>query len=180
MKYEIQTSARVTLKSCYSYKCGEMTSMESPHVSVRNFESGDAALLREIVESAYAIYVARIGKRPEPMDLDYQQVALEQEILIACVNGIPAGFVAYTVENSVGQILLHNLAMDPAHQGMGLGSLLLDSAETLGKAAGMTYSQLYTNALMVENLMFYENRGYEVLYRRTVRGYDRIFLRKKL
>ena len=63
---------------------------------------------------------------------------------------------------------------------MGLGSLLLDSAETSGKVAGMTYSELYTNALMVENLAFYENRGYEVLHRRTVRDYDRIFLRKKL
>jgi len=154
--------------------------MESPLVSVRTVESGDVASLREIAESAYAIYVSRIGKRPEPMDLDYQQVALEQEILIACVDGIPAGFVAHTVDDSGGQILIHNLAIDPIHQRMGLGSLLLDAAETSGKVAGMTHSQLYANALMVENLTFYENRGYEALYRRTVRGYDRIFLRKKL
>lgn len=154
--------------------------MESPLTSLRNFEPGDARSLREIAESAYAVYVARIGKRPEPMDLDYQQVALEQVIRIACVNGIPAGFVAHTLDDSAGQILIHNLAIDPAHQRMGLGSLLLGAAETSGKVAGMAYSELYTNALMVENLAFYENRDYEILDRRTVRGYDRIFLRKKL
>lgn len=154
--------------------------MESPLVSVRNFGLGDAAYLREITESAYAVYVARIGKRPEPMDLDYQQVALEQEIFVACVNEIPAGFVAHTLDESAGQILIHNLAISPPHQRMGLGSLLLDSAETSGKVAGMTHAELYTNASMVENLVFYETRGYEVLYRRTVRGYDRIYLRKKL
>lgn len=154
--------------------------MESSLVSVRDFGLGDVPYLREIAESAYAVYVARIGKRPEPMDLDYQQVALEQLIFVACVNGIPAGFVAHTLDDSAGQILIRNLAIDPAHQRMGLGSLLLDSAETSGKVAGMTHAELYTNALMVENLAFYENRRYEVLYRLTVRGYDRIFLRKKL
>ena len=154
--------------------------MESPLTSIRNFESGDITSLRDIAESAYTVYVARIGKRPEPMDLDYQQVALEQLILVACVNGIPAGFIAHTLDDSASQILIHNLAIDPAHQRMGLGSLLLDSAEMSGKAAGMSHSDLYTNALMVENLAFYENRGYEVLYRHNVRGFDRIFLRKKL
>ena len=75
---------------------------------------------------------------------------------------------------------MHNLAINPDYQRMGLGSLLLDAAETSGRVVGMTYSELYTNAAMIENLAFYENRGYEVLDRRTVRGYDRIFLRKKL
>lgn len=157
-----------------------MTSVKPQSVFVRNYKPGDAAALREIAESAYEVYVARMGKRPEPMDLDYEQSALEQSILIACVDETLVGFVAYTLDNVEDRILVHNLAIDPARQKVGLGSLLLDSAEALGQVAGMTHSELYTNASMVENLAFYENRGYEVLHRRTVRGYDRIFLRKKL
>ena len=67
--------------------------MELPLVCVRNFESRDVASLCEIAQSAYVVYVARIGKRPEPMDLDYLLVASEQLILIACVNGVSAGLL---------------------------------------------------------------------------------------
>ena len=67
-------------------------------------------------------------------------------------------------------LLLENVAVDPAHQGRGLGRLLLDFAEAEARRLGLPAVRLYTNALMTENMGIYSARGYVETERREIDG----------
>ena len=78
------------------------------------------------------------------------------------------------------QVLLDNMAVDPACQGKGLGSRLLVFAEARAMALQYPSIDLCTHALMVENRALYARRGYKETARRREQGFDRVYLRKML
>jgi ribosomal protein S18 acetylase RimI-like enzyme len=142
--------------------------------------TGDPADLARVARAAYAVYIPRMGQRPEPMDLDYEQVVATSQVLTRSVDGQLVAFVTYSLDPVADRVKIHNIAVLPSQQGRGLGSELLAEAEAEAYAAGVGYSDLYTNAAMTENLAFYARRGYEEFHRTDVRGYHRVFLRKTL
>jgi len=58
------------------------------------------------------------------------------------------------------EMMIVNVAIDPDHQGRGFGTLLMRHAEKLAKSSGLRATRLYTNKLMVENIVLYERLGY--------------------
>ena len=58
------------------------------------------------------------------------------------------------------ELLIVNVAIEPGHQGHGLGTRLMRHAETLAAEAGLRATRLYTNKLMAENIALYERLGY--------------------
>jgi len=78
-------------------------------------------------------------------------------------------------ENS---ILLDNFAVDPVYQGKGVGRLLINFAETKARELGYQNLDLYTHALMTENIEMYERMGYTETERRTQKGFQRVYMRK--
>ena len=78
------------------------------------------------------------------------------------------------------QMLLDNIAVDPACQGKGLGSRLLVFAEARAMALQYPCIDLHTHALMVENQALYARRDYKETARRREQGFDRVYMRKML
>ena len=76
--------------------------------------------------------------------------------------------------------LLDNIAVRPDRQGRGFGRMLLDFAEAEAVRCGWDKITLYTNAVMVENIAIYTARGYVETARRREKGFDRVYMEKRL
>jgi ribosomal protein S18 acetylase RimI-like enzyme len=142
--------------------------------AVRPAVAGDTAAVTALVDAAYQHYVARIGVRPAPMENDHAaqieagQVFVVGAPVVGAVVLVPAGDHLY----------LDSVAVEPGHQGEGLGRLLLEYAEEHAQALGLPEIRLLTNAMMWENQRIYPRLGYEFVERRIDQGRDRVFYRK--
>ena len=147
-------------------------------MQIRAAKAPDAVVLREIVERAYAIYVERIGRRPAPMDDDYAEKLREGDVFVAVDNGEVVGLIVLLAAED--HLLIENVAIDPEHQGKGIGRSLMALAETYASDRRIPELRLYTNAAMTENLILYPRLGYRESDRRTENGLKRVFFSKRL
>ena len=79
-----------------------------------------------------------------------------------------------------GALLLDNIAVAPNAQGKGHGRTLVAFAETEARRRGHSQLQLYTHVLMTENLAIYSRLGFEENHRVTEKGYDQVYMTKRL
>ena len=77
-------------------------------------------------------------------------------------------------------LLLDNVAVSTARQGLGLGRRLLAFAEAEALRRGYREIRLYTHQTMVEDRRLYASIGNEETGRGTEAGYDPVFMRKQL
>lgn len=146
-------------------------------VLIRRATEYDVPAIGECVAAAYRHYIDRIGKPPGPMLDDYAEVVRRHEVFVAETEGIVGVLVLIRMPTG---ILLDNVAVDPGHQGQGLGKRLIAFAESEAKNRGFEALELYTHERMHENLALYVALGYEETARREAGGYRRIYLRKRL
>jgi ribosomal protein S18 acetylase RimI-like enzyme len=92
------------------------------------------------------------------MPADYD-VAVQQHRFDCLSHGNALVGLIETVPQD-GELMIVNVAVDPAWQGKGLGVRLMRHAEELARAAHLRGTRLYTNKLMTENIAFYEALGY--------------------
>ncbi|MEQ8603053.1 MAG: GNAT family N-acetyltransferase [Marivibrio sp.] len=149
--------------------------------SLRRARPEDAATLAALAAEAFAPYIARIGRRPAPMDADYAAAAAAGRATVALdASGAAAGFIVARPSEDPRRWMIETIAVAPSLQGRGLGRRLLAAAEADGRAAGARIATLYTNAAMTENLDFYPRRGYRETDRRREDGFERIYFEKSL
>lgn len=140
--------------------------------------AADAAGIRQIAEAAYGKYIPRMGRRPIPMDADFEGFVERGQARVLERDGNLVGYIVLIPEH--GSMLVQNLAVSPAHQGMDLGRQLLEYAETEARQRSITRMTLFTNVKMTENQTIYRHIGYRETERRTVNGSDRVYMEKKL
>jgi len=150
--------------------------MDEPHI--RAATVADVPAIAEIVDHAYRHYIARMGKPPGPMLDDYAARVLEGAVSVLEKGGAIAGIIVLLP--TTNYLLLDNVAVSPARQGVGLGRRLLAFAEAEALRRGYCEIRLYTHQTMVENQRLYASIGYEETGRGTEAGYDRVFMRKQL
>ena len=75
---------------------------------------------------------------------------------------------------------IDNIAVDPEHQGKGLGRYLIEHAATEARRLRLPAVRLYTNVAMTENLAMYAHIGFVETHRGTEDGFDRVYLRWSL
>ena len=128
----------------------------------------DAPGAAACVRSAYEHYVARNGLVPVPMRQDYEEVIRDCQVTVVEHGG---GIIAVLALAVTGEgFLLDNIAIAPAHQGKGLGRVLLEYAETEARRQGFDSIYLYTQEIMTENLALYRRIGYLEYARRAEFG----------
>jgi ribosomal protein S18 acetylase RimI-like enzyme len=152
--------------------------LSSLTTSLRPATPADVPRLTELVQSAYGHYVERIGGKPRPMTDDYAAVVRDHRVTVAERGEQIAGVIVLRVDDE--GFLVDNVAVDPAHQGGGVGRALLEFAETAAREAGFDSIYLYTHERMTENLALYSRIGYVEYDRRQVGGGGIVYLRKEL
>jgi len=127
---------------------------------LRRAGPSDAAAIRELTRAAYAKWVPLIGREPKPMGADYEAAVREHRFDLLYREGRLAALVETIVRPD--HLLIENLAVSPACQGLGLGKKLMAHVEGLAAALGFAEVRLYTNTLFAENIAFYARLGYRV------------------
>src|SRR6266576_2021950 len=145
---------------------------------IRAARGGDVPAIANIVDQAYRHYIARMSKPPGPMLDDYAARVSEGVVWVLEEGAAIAGIIVLLP--TTNYLLLDNIAISPARQGLGLGRQMLAFAEAEALQRGYHEIRLYTHLTMVENQRLYASIGYEETGRGTEAGYDRVFMRKQL
>ncbi len=145
---------------------------------VRTASLDDLAAVQEVVRSAYAPYVPRIGREPGPMLDDYEALIRRGVVRVAEHDGEVRGVLVLLAQDDA--MLLDNVAVAPSAQGLGLGRRMLAFAELAAVAAGYRAIRLYTNEAMVENIGLYTRIGYRETHRAEEKGLRRVYMVKAL
>jgi GNAT superfamily N-acetyltransferase len=109
---------------------------------------------------------------------DYAQVIWQHHVFVLDGGGSVIGVVVL-IRKGHG-ILLDNVAVDPGYQGKGYGRRLIEWAEAEARRQGFAHLDLYTHECMTENIAMYKQLGYAETERRSERGYQRVYMRKRL
>jgi ribosomal protein S18 acetylase RimI-like enzyme len=147
-------------------------------MEIRPAVTADAQAVDEMVQRAYGHYVDRIGRRPGPMDADYELRVAQGQVSVADEAGRIVGLIVLVQEPD--HLLIENVAVAPERQGEGIGRALLAFAEAAAREANTPTLRLYTHAAMTENLALYLRLGYSEAERRTDNGFERVFFVKRL
>jgi GNAT superfamily N-acetyltransferase len=145
---------------------------------IRKAHAEEADAIRDAVRAAYQHYVPVIGREPAPMLDDYPaRIEAGQAWVLEDTHGLAGVLV---LEDGPDCFLLDNIAVLPDRQGLGYGRRLLDFAEAEAIRCGWDAVTLYTNALMVQNIAIYSARGYVETGRRTEKGFQRVYMEKRV
>lgn len=135
--------------------------------------------LEKIAEDAYTRYVPRMDRKPFPMLDDYRRHIRNGSAFVLEAGGQVKGYVILLPQQD-GSMLVDNIAVRPEAQNAGYGHALLDFAEKEARGRGFSRVTLYTNAVMHENVRWYERHGYSITRHGVERGYNRIYFSKDL
>jgi len=138
----------------------------------------DAEAVTVCVHNAFVHYVERIGRKPGPMLMEYSQEIREHQVWVVEDNGQVAGALVLCIKDE--GFLLDVIAVEPSHQGTGVGRLLLEFAEAEARRQGFASIYLYTHEKMTENQTLYKKIGYVEYDRRFEVGLARVYMRKQL
>jgi ribosomal protein S18 acetylase RimI-like enzyme len=147
---------------------------QAPRLATRD----DLQAVEEIVQAAYGKYVPRIGRKPVPMLDDYRTLIEAGRVHVVEHHGAVKGVLVLIPEEDA--MLLDNVAVAPAAQGLGLGRAMLAFAERSAIDRGYRRITLFTNEAMVENIAMYSRNGYIETHRAEEKGVRRVYMAKLL
>ena len=147
-------------------------------MKLRDATAADTPRLTELVQAAYGHYVERMGRPPGPMTEDYAALVRDGLVTVAERGDTIVGLVV--VDTGDEGFTVENVAVDPAHQGTGVGRTLLEYAEDEARRRGVDSVALYTHETMTENLALYRRIGYVEYDRRPIDMGHVVYLRKPL
>jgi GNAT superfamily N-acetyltransferase len=129
-------------------------------VDLRLGVASDQDAIRCLTRDAYAKWVPAIGREPKPMTADYAEALRDNRFDLLFMDGQLAALVETIMEDDC--LLIENIAVGPAWQGRGFGRRLMAHADRVAAALGFSKIRLYTNAMFVENIQYYQRLGYQI------------------
>lgn len=147
-------------------------------MTIRLANESDLPFIRDCATAAYEMYVERMGKRPAPMVADFAHIVSAQNLHVLEAEDGAVGFIVFYPR--ADHVHIENVAVNPAFQGKGYGTRLIEFAEGKAKEQGFSRVELYTNEKMTENISYYPALGYQEIGRWEEDGFNRVFYRKEL
>jgi ribosomal protein S18 acetylase RimI-like enzyme len=151
---------------------------DEQQIAIRRAAPSDAESIAALTDAAYARYVPRMGRKPQPMTVSYHDILAAHPVWLLCVGQAHAGVLVLMHEPDA--MLIYSVAVHPEYQHRGLGRRLLAWAEHAARQAGYARIRLYTNALMEENIALYQHLGYRETRREPFHGLFIVHLAKTL
>lgn len=145
---------------------------------IRRAREADVAFLESCTRAAYSKYVVRLGRPPQPMTANYEEMLRNAQVWILECAGELAGLLVLQPEKD--QLLIYSVAVDPKFQGEGHGKFLMRFAESEASQQKYVQIELYTNELMHENIGFYTHLGYQETHRQKYKGSNLVYMRKQV
>ena len=109
---------------------------------------------------------------------DYGAFIRDGRVHVLDHGGAIQGILVLIPEADV--MLLDNVAVPPAAQGLGFGRAMLAFAERAARDAGYRSIRLYTNEAMTENIAMYSRIGYRETHRGERKGLRAVYMTKSL
>jgi len=147
-------------------------------IEVRRATPADAAAVSAVTDAAYSKWIPLIGRKPEPMTVDYAEMIAEHPVFLLTISGKPAAVLV--LKHEADQTLIWSVAVDPGYQKRGFGLRLLRLAEQEARARGFDKIRLYTNSLFEENVALYRRFGYMETGLEPFRGSTLVHMAKRL
>jgi ribosomal protein S18 acetylase RimI-like enzyme len=142
---------------------------------IREATPEDSDGLRKCMESAYAMYRARMGGvRLPPMDVDYSAEIKQYPTWVVVSEGCIIGGLIMVFENDHASIA--NIAVNPKFQGQGIGGELFRFAESKGRENNCPELRLTTHVLLEENIRLYRHLGWKEMSRDE----SKVFMKKEI
>jgi ribosomal protein S18 acetylase RimI-like enzyme len=101
-----------------------------------------------------------IGVEPIPLQADYAKILSEYEVWLYEDEAKLAGVLILGPRPE--DLLIWSVATAPDARRVGLGNRLLAAAETRARELGKRMMRLYTGELLVDNVAWYQRRGYAI------------------
>jgi ribosomal protein S18 acetylase RimI-like enzyme len=143
---------------------------------IRPADASDADAVRVLARAAYERWIARFGREPSPMRDDYSRRIADGQVWVLDQAGETVGLIVLKDDPEAEALRIPNIAVAPAAQGRGHGRRLLDFAEQEAKRRGYREMRLFVNALMSENIAFYQHLGFVEIGRVHGDEPDRVYL----
>ena len=126
-----------------------------------------------------AHYIPRIGKPPGPMLDDYAQRIADEQAWVLEDAGRIVGILVLeqTADRASCWTTSRYRRTDRARVS---AARCMEFAEAEARRRGFQEIQLYTHALMTENIGIYTRAGYVETHRVSEKGYDRVYMTKRL
>lgn len=125
---------------------------------LRRATASDLAAVTALQQAAYARNRDILGVEPLPLTADYTEILAAYEVWLAATRAGLEGVLILMPR--AGDLLIWSVATTPAAQGQGVGTRLLDAAETRARELGKRTLRLYTGENLAENIAWYERHGY--------------------
>lgn len=139
----------------------------------------DSTAIGEIAREAFAMYTERMGKEPEPMVVDYNEIIERGGVMVAMLGERITGYVEMYVRDD--HLFIDKIAVSPEFQNQGIAHAVYGLIAVTARAHGLTRLRLYTNAAMHENIALYEEAaGFTVTERKVEHGFERVFMDREL
>jgi ribosomal protein S18 acetylase RimI-like enzyme len=127
---------------------------------LRRARPHEAATIAAFQRGAYERNRAILGVEPIPVQADYADILRDYEVWLYESESKLAGVLI--VEPRRDDLLIWSVATAPGARSRGLGNRLLVAAETRARELGKRLIRLYTGELLVNNVGWYQRRGYAI------------------
>ena len=138
----------------------------------------DVAAITALVRAAYEKWVPLIGRKPLPMQADYDEAVREHAIDLLYDDGELVGLIETITHPD--HLFIENVAVAPERQGRGFGRHLLAHAEGKARASHLFELRLLTNAAFETNVRLYRDIGYHIDREEAFLGGVAVHMRKRL